>query len=820
MIRRSILDRHTRLFLLIAIAAAAFLPWLSDSLAQAQTEEADGAQFIGRQIVDFGGLPASASPEPPGLRQAFADVNASGVVLGAQKVMVLRVYFKDYANNSRYTKAQVQGFFGQLDTLWQKTSYGKISINYQVTDLFQLPDNRSLYIDDIADGDLSNGGKFDKIIDDAIANAPAGLDWTNLEAVMVVMAETGAQFHRGQATSSCNKPMGPGGAAANVGCAIFSENPTETDLQVWGRWAHEIGHAFQQGGPAHPSEYNSEFELMDSNYPGQTGIFEKQSNMGFPGWLPVAKYKEVTKAKGGESLCIWAREYDPAGKPNLQAVKAKITDDLYYLISVARRVNGDELNGDFQGGAAGTKGIPDQGVLIERVSEGAAQWVVVKGKGGDRDKLWKQGDTYDGGADGIVINISKKVDDDNYCVRVQYNAKANQPDVMLERWTQPPGNSYETTDIWVDSPVNGYGTYRYGQWNDLSGNLVPIGNGDDPAIGQINRLYARVRNVGTSPATNVVVNWEITNPPGVGISGSNGWAAVGSANKVGFPGLASIAAGAFVDVYVNWTPDFAVSPADLAAGTFAFHTCVRVKLNAVAGELVLGNQDGDGEQENISYFQAVPVAGATLPYDKFIRLRNDSLVDKKFFQLSYKSNLPAAWTLAVNGGKTGVELLPGEVKDIPIFIQPKGPAVVGSTFAVDVQASSLRLLINDKKPLDKHPEFKPLGGVHVEARVLIKATLTCEAKREGSRVSVTGKLTSPDFAKYFKKKNPPKVMMVGVSKTGKFIPANSSVVVVAANGSFKGAFPIGAKDPSAQAACLFAGTTELSSASSGFIPIK
>ena len=197
-------------------------------------------------------------------------------VLGTKKVMVLRVYFQDYAATSRYTQVQVQGFFSNLDTLWQNTSYTKININSVVSALFQLPDNRSLYVDDFASGDLSNGGKFSKVLNDAIANS-TGLDWSNVDAVMVVMAETNAtQFHRGQATK-CNLPMGPGAATKFVGCAIFSENPSENDLQVWGRWAHEMGHTFQVGGPAHPSNYNNEFELMDSNYPGQTGEIGRAS---------------------------------------------------------------------------------------------------------------------------------------------------------------------------------------------------------------------------------------------------------------------------------------------------------------------------------------------------------------------------------------------------------------------------------------------------------------------------------------------------------------------------------------------------------------
>ncbi len=293
---------------------------------------------------------------------------APAAVTGPQKVLVLRVYFADYPNASRYTKAEVEGFFGLLDELWQDTSYDNISVSYEVSDLFQMPDNRSEYIDDggtpdtcaeDSSGDLSCGGKYLKILTDAVNNAPAGLDWSDLDDVMVVMAETdSAQFHRGQSLCPCTLPAGPGSDEdMNVDGAIFSENPSETDVQVWGRWAHEMGHAFQQGGPAHPSDYNSEFELMDSNYPGQTGVFEKQDDMAYPGWLPVIKYQTFTPTcdvgpspctgLGGGSAFIWAMEYDPSGKPNIQAVKAYITDSLYYLISVRRRVNGDELNGGF-----------------------------------------------------------------------------------------------------------------------------------------------------------------------------------------------------------------------------------------------------------------------------------------------------------------------------------------------------------------------------------------------------------------------------------------------------------------------------------------
>ena len=169
----------------------------------------------------------------------FVSVAKAVTVSGTKNIVVLRVYFHDYTNTSRYTKTQVEGFFTNINTLWgTHSSYSNISLNTQINDaLIQLPDNRSAYIDDFPDGDLSNGGKFQKVIDDAIANS-TGFTWTNIDAVMVVMAETDTtQLHRGQG-GTCNAHMGPGSSDTPlVGCAIFSENPGNTDAQVWGRWA-------------------------------------------------------------------------------------------------------------------------------------------------------------------------------------------------------------------------------------------------------------------------------------------------------------------------------------------------------------------------------------------------------------------------------------------------------------------------------------------------------------------------------------------------------------------------------------------------------
>jgi len=632
------------------------------------------------------------------------------------------------------------------------------------------------------------------------------------------MAETDpAQFHRGQATK-CNLPMGPGGPVKYVGCAIFSENPSDSDVAVWGRWAHEMGHTFQQAGPAHPSNYNNYFELMDANYPGQTGPFEKQASQGFPGWLPPSKYQVVSCIKGGEVANLYAMEYDPTGKPNAQALKVELTGSFYYMLSVRRKVLGDELNGFFV-----PNGIPDEGVIIERVNEGADPFVKVVGRGAgagcsgascNRNTLWHDGDVFSG--DGLSMTI-RKIDDDDYAVAVQCNDQALQPDIMLNPWTSPPGNTWETTDIWVDSPVNGYGVYRYGTWSDLAGGIVPVGNGDDPAVGQVNRLYARVRNVGTQAATNVVVHWEITDPPGLGIAGASGWAPIGTVSSAQFPMLANIPAGGTVDVYVEWTPNFALTPEQLAAGTFAFHTCVRVKMDPVAGELVLGNQDGDREQENISYFQA-PSSGAPAKFKDVIHLHNPDFVNKKTFHLSYKSDVPEDWQVDLNGGKSTIDLDPAQVVDLPIIIKPGAlPQPVGKRFFTDVAASSLNLLVNDMDPKDLHPEYKPLGGVQVDSRVLQRTRLRCRAVKFGfDMYSFEGQLDGIGDV-YPDTDDGLQLQVIGIDEKGQFLNFASQVVRVNRDGSFNGAFP----DPNLQAkqfSCLFAGTDKLMSASSGFTP--
>jgi hypothetical protein len=362
--------------------------------------------------------------------------------------------------------------------------------------------------------------------------------------------------------------------------------------------------------------------------------------------------------------------------------------------------------------------------------------------------------------------------------------------VGLQSWLEPPGNTYETTDIWVDSPVNGYGTYRWGTWPDLLGGTVPKGNGDDPAIGQVNRLYARVRNYGSQTATNVVVHFDVTSPLGLGVNGSNGFAPLATATAAQFPGLASIAPGGYTDVYVNWTPNANLTPQQLAQGIFYFHSCVRVRIDHLPNEVVFGNQDGNGQQENIDYFQA-PATGSALkpaPYTSIINLRNDDVLHPKWFYLGYdRSLVPAGWKVIVNHGVLGMQL-----------------------------ASSLRLLTNNKNPHDQHPDFQQLGGVTVEGHAVAPSKLACTATAlevaPGAEIRGNLIIGAPG------KRDPTvPVFLEAINSDGRFVPKQSSLARVNSDGVFVGGIVgTGIK----RVICLYAGTATTASATSGIVTVK
>jgi len=746
------------------------------------------------QVVDFGPLPKSNTvggmdqwlnaqqPKSAPVAKPKAGVN------GKNRALIIRVHFSDATQ--RLSNAQLQSnWLDPLNSHFKTISNGKNTgwdfdiygpVNVSARSDYILSNNQLYREDNPATANNEAVDNSQKLVNAVIAKSVESDLEPLIEAadtIILLMDNASQNRLRGVNYPSREYDFPYPDIADDVNTVYMDEggmttDPTSLDTYMWGVLAHEMGHALQAYAGfgdhwtyGHPSNYRNAFELMDSNLPGHVSANLKTYT--FASWLPNSHIIDInntssTQKPSDMGYCLRAIEYDPALYVTPQILRVRITGSVNYLISAHRPVNGDEL-----------QPIPDVGgILIERVvSSGMTQWedldndgavdgnetldqkVVVRGlaaagTAANRNKLWPAGTTFndstDGriganATDGITIAVTSKPNDDTWCVRVSYGAAALQPDVGIYPWRQPPGETYETTDIWVDSPLNGYGVYRYGSWNDLSGLPVPRGNGDDPAIGSINRVYARVRNFGTANAVNVKVKFKVTDPLGVGMQNSN-WALIGDGQTVTsaqFPALASIPPGGFVDVYKEWTPNPTLTAEQQAAGVFYFHSCIRVEIETVAGESITGNQDGDSEQENIQNFEATPTRSPIFDHS-FDIINNQNT--NRIINIFQKNNLPEGWEIRINDGDSAIGVPALANVTVPVSVTATGASVIGSSFTVQFTAAEPKLLQNSDAVEPTHPTIAELGGFDFTVNVLADTQIACKAYKSGYFIEVVGSL--------------------------------------------------------------------------------
>ena len=141
-------------------------------------------------------------------------------------------------------------------------------------------------------------------------------------------------------------------------------------------------------------------------------------------------------------------------------------------------------------------------------------------------------------------------------------------------------------DIWIDNQAeNDWGVFTY---NDGNGN--PIENGDNVAINQENRLYARIRNLGDNPVNQPFqVIWRIAVP---GVAGGEVETELGRITVTGaIPGKGSI-----ITPPLIWTP---TSSNDK-------HVCIKAEIVTVTGEL--NGTSNNAAQENFTQWFSPGVA--------------------------------------------------------------------------------------------------------------------------------------------------------------------------------------------------------------------
>ena len=162
----------------------------------------------------------------------------------------------------------------------------------------------------------------------------------------------------------------------------------------------------------------------------------------------------------------------------------------------------------------GDENIPEEGVLVTLVNRGttsptfcyrhASAWATSNYPGNICDAALQPGETYF--ASNGVSFTNTGMDQDECALEVTYNGNTISFDPAILEATQ-----FDSPDIWVDSQVNGWGTYGPpAQSVDSDG--APLGPGDPMSPGQPHRIYFRVRNFGMSPAVNVQVEVGVRQP--------------------------------------------------------------------------------------------------------------------------------------------------------------------------------------------------------------------------------------------------------------------------------------------------------------------
>jgi hypothetical protein len=244
--------------------------------------------------------------------------------------------------------------------------------------------------------------------------------------------------------------------------------------------------------------------------------------------------------------------------------------------------------------------LPESGVVVYYVSELIPQGqgpVIVRDEdlttASLADAALDVGDTLTIPGTGITIAVQAGTGGAEYDINLTYAPPATDYNVRITRGDTINGNfySYFSPDVWIDSPRNGF---------NLASGPPAHADRDNPVIGDVNRIYARIWNDGPATAFDFDVRFRISEP----------YHTVGGAPDfdtfIGIAHVDSLVAGASTNVYVEWTP----------ADDGQSHACLLVDIINLVGTDT--NPNDHEAQENLDKVTSVtssPFHPVTYRYD-------------------------------------------------------------------------------------------------------------------------------------------------------------------------------------------------------------
>ncbi len=317
-------------------------------------------------------------------------------------------------------------------------------------------------------------------------------------------------------------------------------------------------------------------------------------------------------------------------------------EDAFYMIEAR-----DNTNMDFDAA------LPASGVLIYYVNEQVPQGegpVIIRDAAPSTatldDATFGVNDSTTIPGTGITVTVKAGTGGAAFNIDVGYSAPATDYNVRITRGDTIGGQfySYFSPDIWIDSPKNGF---------NLSGGPPAHANRENPVIGEVNRIYARIHNDGPASAFGFDVKWRISEP----------YHTVGGEADfdtfVGIKNITQLTSGGPTIQFVEWTPADDGDP----------HSCVRVDLTNLVGTDT--NENDNWAQENLRKVQSVTASPFTRVSQRY-GLRNPYEEDALFY--FRQSGIPEGWDVKLVPEKA--MLRAGERIEILVSIKPPDKAKI------------------------------------------------------------------------------------------------------------------------------------------------
>jgi M6 family metalloprotease-like protein len=606
---------------------------------------------------------------------ATADTTEPPVPTGNQDTLVVRVKYADIATTPSLPNLQ-NLINNDVVNYFNEVTYNKATV---------LPEYRGPIVLDHEKGFYTNSSRnlLIEMTEEVVAKLVAadanvftkGTPDPNDDIDRMILVGNDEDFSQDWATTGPWPYDMPGGFTRPLSVSIQSY------VDNLARFAHGLGHQFNLVDLyAHPGvtfsrpAYADEWDNMAKPFRSVHYLtWEKER----AGWIntPVNQTVYVPRPAAGGSytgtnpIPLFFQESNVA---NTKAIAIGLTngaatlanEDVFYFVEARNKVAGS-LDND----------LPSSGALIyfvnERIPQGQGPVILLdKTPGTDAldDAAFQVGDSRTIPGTGITITVQAGSAGSAFNIQLAYTPINTDHNVRITAGDTLNGRfyAYFSPDIWVDSPRNGLG-------NLAGGPPPPTDPIENPVIGMVNNICARVFNDGPNTAFDFDVRFRISEPAHT-VGGELDFDELVAIRRIaglvpaGLPVPAGMVASPAI-VCVPWTP---VDDGDS-------HSCVWVDFINLVGTDT--NQFDNSAQENLETATSVtssPFHPVTYPYE----LTNPYPQPALFYFRA--EGAPPGWSVVLNPKK--ILLNPGQRVAATATITPPPDAQVCTSQVIQVSS--------------------------------------------------------------------------------------------------------------------------------------